>query len=322
MRRLLLWLAASVLLSPAAAQAQFDKPGKAVAAPPENGIRLDEQRVQRWKIGVVIRAPGNCAGVLATVPVPTDWPEQSVKLLQEEFSPQVRRVTYRVLDGGVRQMVIDIPQIRAGETATALVTLEVNRSSLRPPLDPGVFKLPNVDKLPKEVRIYLGPSPLIESRHPTITKLAKEVLAGKEGADAWTKVETIYDWVRDHVEYFEGPIKGRWRRSKIRRETARNSRRSSSRSAARTKSRHARFGFPTTAIPSSTWWTTKAWDTGSRARRPARAALAESPSSAPFSKKGIISRSPNVKTPSATCPNWSRRTTSRRVPKWRPFVSC
>lgn len=208
MRRLLLWLAASVLLSPAAAQAQFDKPGKAVAAPPENGIRLDEQRVQRWKIGVVIRAPGNCAGVLATVPVPTDWPEQSVKLLQEEFSPQVRRVTYRVLDGGVRQMVIDIPQIRAGETATALVTLEVNRSSLRPPLDPGVFKLPNVDKLPKEVRIYLGPSPLIESRHPTITKLAKEVLAGKEGADAWTKVETIYDWVRDHVEYFEGPIKG------------------------------------------------------------------------------------------------------------------
>ncbi|MFO0870044.1 MAG: transglutaminase domain-containing protein [Pirellulales bacterium] len=201
-------LLSAVLSGPVAARAPLNKAAKEVEPLPENGVRLDEQRLQKWKIGLVIRAPGNCTGVLATVPVPTDWPEQSVKVVEEEFSPQVNRVTYRVLEGGVRQMVVEIPQIRAGETVTALVTFEINRGSLRPPLDPGIFQLPKVDKLPREVRLYLRPSPLIESEHPTITKLAKEVLADKQDADAWTKVETIYDWVREHVEYFEGPIKG------------------------------------------------------------------------------------------------------------------
>jgi transglutaminase-like putative cysteine protease len=169
---------------------------------------LDEQRLQRWQFGVTIQSPGECTGMLATVPVPTSWPEQSVKLVNEQFSPNVRRVSYRVLEGGVRQMVVEIPKLRAGETATALITVEVNRSTLRPPLDPGIFRLPDVAKLPRDVRIYLAPSPLIEVSHPTIQKLAKEVWADQGDADAWTKVERIYDWVREHVEFFEGPIKG------------------------------------------------------------------------------------------------------------------
>jgi hypothetical protein len=180
----------------------------AVQTLPENGVRLDEQRLQRWKFGVTIQSPGECTGMLATVPVPTSWPEQTVKLVSEEFSPNVRRVTYRVLEGGVRQMVVEIPKLRSGETATALITVEVNRAALRPPLDPGVFRLPDVAKLPRDVRIYLAPSPLIEVSHPTIQKLAKEVWADQGDADAWTKVERIYDWVREHVEFLEGPIKG------------------------------------------------------------------------------------------------------------------
>ncbi|MFO0819622.1 MAG: transglutaminase-like domain-containing protein [Pirellulales bacterium] len=210
----LLAVVATLLLLPRLAPAQFDKAEKgekgdrSAETLPENGIRLDEHRVQRWKIGVVIRSPGVCSGVFATIPIPTEWPEQSVKVVEEEISPQVRRVSYRTLEGGVRQMLVDIPTIRPGETVTALVTYEVDRSTIRPPLDPGIFRLPNVDKLPRDVRLYLGPSPLIESRHPTLMKVAKDVLEGKQDADAWTKVETIYDWVREHVEYFEGPIKG------------------------------------------------------------------------------------------------------------------
>jgi len=182
--------------------------GAAAPMLPENGVRLDEQRLQRWQFGVTIQSPGECTGMLATVPVPTSWPEQTVKLVKEDISPNVRRVAYRVLEGGVRQMVVEIPKLRAGETATALITVEVNRAALRPPLDPGVFRLPDVAKLPRDVRVYLAPSPLIEVSHPTIQKLAKEVWADQGDADAWTKVERIYDWVREHVEFFEGPIKG------------------------------------------------------------------------------------------------------------------
>jgi hypothetical protein len=185
-----------------------DLGGSAVPTLPENGVRLDEQRLQRWQFGVTIQSPGECTGMMATVPVPTSWPEQSVKLVSEDFSPNVRRVAYRVLEGGVRQMVVEIPKLRAGETATALITVEVNRAMLRPPLDPGIFRLPDIAKLPRDVRIYLAPSPLIEVSHPTIQKLAKEVWADQGEADAWTKVERIYDWVREHVEFFEGPIKG------------------------------------------------------------------------------------------------------------------
>lgn len=185
-----------------------DLGGSAVPTLPENGVRLDEQRLQRWQFGVTIQSPGECTGLMATVPVPTSWPEQSVKLVSEDFSPNVRRVAYRVLEGGVRQMVVEIPKLRAGETATALITVEVNRATLRPPLDPGIFRLPDIAKLPRDVRIYLAPSPLIEVSHPTIQKLAKEVWADQGEADAWTKVERIYDWVREHVEFFEGPIKG------------------------------------------------------------------------------------------------------------------
>jgi hypothetical protein len=36
--------------------------------------------------------------------------------------------------------------------------------------------------------------------------LAKELAAGKTGA--WETVETFYDWVRDHVEYKNGKLKG------------------------------------------------------------------------------------------------------------------
>ena len=58
----------------------------------------------------------------------------------------------------------------------------------------------------REVRRYLGTSPFIETRHPQIRSSAKEATEGKE--NAWEKVEAIYDWVREHVEYKDGALKG------------------------------------------------------------------------------------------------------------------
>jgi len=56
------------------------------------------------------------------------------------------------------------------------------------------------------VRIYLGPSPYIESTSAKIKSLARQITA--EHSDPWEKAEAIYDWVREHVEYKDGPIKG------------------------------------------------------------------------------------------------------------------
>jgi hypothetical protein len=53
---------------------------------------------------------------------------------------------------------------------------------------------------------FTGPSPYIESRHPQIRSLAKEIVAERQ--DAWERVEAMYDWVRANVKYQEGELKG------------------------------------------------------------------------------------------------------------------
>ena len=184
-----------------AARAQFQEgdPG---------GTKLGKTHVQRWKVGMTVTAVGGpCKGIVGYVPVPVEWPEQQVTVAEEDISPAAK-ISYRTIDGTMKLMVISVPNLPSGETANALVTLEINRNSQEPPTEAETeqYVLPNAKKLPRDIRIYLGPSPLIESRHPKIRELAKEI--GKDKEKAWEQVEAVYDWVRDKVKYKTGPIKG------------------------------------------------------------------------------------------------------------------
>ena len=139
-----------------------------------NGIKLDKQLVQRWKVGMTITAPaGPCAGIYGTATVPTDWPEQQVRIVDEDFSPQVKDVAYRTLDNGVKQMLIAIPMLNPGQQAHAFVTFEVTRSSILGPADPMQFEIPR--RLPRDVGKFLAPSPKIESRHGKIRSLSARI---------------------------------------------------------------------------------------------------------------------------------------------------
>jgi hypothetical protein len=169
-----------------------------------NGIRLDRTLTQRWQVGVSITARGPCTGILATAPVPIDWPEQRVTVVSEDLSPEVPRIGYRVLDNGVKQMLVHIPQLHPGRTGQAVVTIEVTRSSILGPDDPSQFVIPR--RPGRDVRSFLAPSPYIESRSGEIRRLTRQVVEGKESA--WEQVEAMYDWVREHVEYKEGDLKG------------------------------------------------------------------------------------------------------------------
>ena len=86
----------------------------------------------------------------------------------------------------------------SGQEAKALVTFEVRRSEILPPKDTDGFVIPDSKKLPREIRPYLTPSPLIECRDPKIRALAKEI--GADKTKAWDRVEAIYDWVREHIK--------------------------------------------------------------------------------------------------------------------------
>jgi hypothetical protein len=172
------------------------------------GSRLgDEETVQRWQIGVKIHAVGTCAGIYATAPVPTNWPEQQVEIVDEDLSPEVRDIRYRVLDNGVKQMVISIPRLAAGRTAHALVTVEVRRKQVLAPESGLDFVMP--EKLPRDVKKFLAASPFIETRNAKIRVLAKELMREvPESTNAWERVELIYDWVRDNIKYENGKLKG------------------------------------------------------------------------------------------------------------------
>jgi transglutaminase-like putative cysteine protease len=192
------WALSAVLLGSSVALAQFEAPK------PVEGIRLDKPLTQRWQVGVKITTVGGpCTGLRGTIPVPTDWPEQQVRVVEEEVSPLVGRVTYRDL-GGVRQMEFTVPQLPPGEVATALVTFEITRSSTLPPQDTSQYEISK--NPPLAVRPDLGASPSIECRHPAIRAKAKELVASKE--TAWEQVEAICDWVRDNTKSQEGKLKG------------------------------------------------------------------------------------------------------------------
>ncbi|HEV2969217.1 MAG TPA: transglutaminase domain-containing protein [Pirellulales bacterium] len=198
--RLTACLTGLLIFSASEARAQFED----VKTP---GIRLDKTVVEKIKIGMTITAQGGpCIGIVGTVPVPTEWPEQKVQILKEDVSPSVRKVEYRQLTGGTaKQMLVAVPHLNAGDEAHALVTFEITRRTILPPEDKSIFKVAEHPEKEKDAAIYLGPSPYIESRNPKIVKLAKEVTDGKEN---WDKVEAICDAVRDKIQYKAGDLKG------------------------------------------------------------------------------------------------------------------
>lgn len=197
--RQLLSAALLTLAATIPAVAQFAKPDT-------GGAELGESRTQQWRAGMIVRAVGGpCRGIVGTVPVPVDWPEQQVRVVEEDITPNVD-VGYRTVGGTVKQMVARIRYLPPGEEAKAVVTFEIDRHTQQPPDDTSQFRIPEPRDLPLDMRVYLGPSPKIESRHREIRKLAHEI--GTDAPTAWQRVEAIYDWVREKVEYKNGPLKG------------------------------------------------------------------------------------------------------------------
>jgi len=160
------------------------------------GIRLGEATTSQWRFGVIVRAPAGASGIRATLPVPMDWPEQQVKVVRDEKSAGVGGVTYATLDGGVKQMQVNIPRLAAGEEASAIVTLEVTKHRILAPDETTAYQ---VATKPGPLAKYLGKSPYIESTDPKIKSLAAELTAGKPGG--WEKTAAVFDWVRANVKY-------------------------------------------------------------------------------------------------------------------------
>ena len=171
-----------------------------------NGPQLAEARTQYIQFGIEITAKGGpIHNIVGTVPVPIDWPEQQIRVASEKQDDEFRRVTYRMLGNTVKQMRVELPRLEAGKTARVLITYEVRRHAMTAPKSTDALRIP--EKSSRELRIFLGASPYIESTHSKIRSLAKQLIKDKASESDWHKVETIYDWVRENIKYSKGTLK-------------------------------------------------------------------------------------------------------------------
>lgn len=167
------------------------------AADDDRGIRLGAENTAKWRFGVVVKAPSSVvSGIRATMPVPMNWPEQTVRQLGLEKTANVASVSFRPLDDGVKLMVVSIPRLAAGEVASAAVTFEVMKRRIESPNETDLYK---IAKPPASLAKFLTPSPYIESRDSQITSLAAKLTADQPRG--WDKAATIFDWVRANVKY-------------------------------------------------------------------------------------------------------------------------
>jgi transglutaminase-like putative cysteine protease len=134
--------------------------------------------------------------MLVTMPIPNNWPEQTVAIVDEDIPANIANVTYRNLESGVRQIVASIPQVRAREDIKIAVTFEVRTSQINPAPDVSLFKRPKTSH--KAGRTYLGVSAQINYRNNKLKKEVKSIV--KDKTEVWDQIETIYDWVRDNIE--------------------------------------------------------------------------------------------------------------------------
>ncbi|MEX2175541.1 MAG: transglutaminase-like domain-containing protein [Pirellulaceae bacterium] len=179
------------------AAAQAEQPNLAATS-------LGEQSTSQWRIGVVVTAQGGAvSGIVATMPVPMDWPEQEVKIVGEERSPGTR-LAYRTLDQGVKQLVVSIPRLAAGEEASAVVTFAVTKHEIIEPAETAGLSIP--PRPTRDVAKYLRPSPYIESTDSQIKSRAATIATGK--TSGWESTAALFDWVRENVQYeFDPDIK-------------------------------------------------------------------------------------------------------------------
>ena len=161
------------------------------------GVTFSNPVTTKWKVTAKIRGgSGPAKNMLLTIPVPTEWPEQSVAVAEDDIPTNIANVGYRDLEGGVKQIVAKIPQIKPREEITISMTFLVSTSQINAPVDPSLFVRPKTSQ--RDGKPYLGIGPQINFRDSKLKKEVKSIVADQD--NLWSEIEAIYDWVRDNIE--------------------------------------------------------------------------------------------------------------------------
>jgi hypothetical protein len=172
------------------------------------GVGYYAPRKLDMKFGMKFKSNENfCSDLFATIAFPTDWPEQKVQVKQSNIPPNAQW-QYRDLPPNApttaRQLVMSIPAMQPNGELEIMFEVEIEKSFITAPSDTSVYGIPK--KIPKELNWFMGNSPMIDAGASDIKRIAKSIKDSKPET-AWEQVEKIYDWVRENIQYTNGPIR-------------------------------------------------------------------------------------------------------------------
>jgi len=145
----------------------------------------------------------NMLSTIVTTVFPTDWPEQKVEVVEVSVPPAFNH-RFRDLPGGNKQLLLQSAFLPAGSPIEATIKVRIEKSHTVGPTDTTQFVRPK--RLSREVKIFTGNSPYIETTSSEVKKIVREIDA-KEPETEWQRVEMLYDWVRDNIVYTRGDLK-------------------------------------------------------------------------------------------------------------------
>jgi hypothetical protein len=114
-------------------------------------LELTDPRTYRLKVVIRVTSPaeGDSQNVVVVAPIPMDWPEQQIRLLEEKYS-EGGKIEYHVKPGQCKTFRYTIPEIEAGKSASVELLYEITRWRMEFAADPEELALPQ--GLPAEVR--------------------------------------------------------------------------------------------------------------------------------------------------------------------------
>ncbi len=175
--------------------------------PLDPALELADPRTYRLKVMIRIEAPeAPVKNVIAIGPIPMDWPEQSVRLLNQKLSP-TSKCSETVLKGQAAILRFQVPQIPKGGAAFVERLYEITRYRTRFLLEGEGLRMAR--GVPAELKDQVtGEPPGMEIKNPKMIELAESLRSSSNGLGPWETVKTFWSWTRDNVKFENGDFRG------------------------------------------------------------------------------------------------------------------
>ena len=164
--------------------------------PPKDKRGYLEPRRFRASLGIQMQGRGSASGLKASTMVPCPLPEQKIEKFK--IDTQGCRATIRRLDQQAAQLYMQAPSIQPAQFVQAIATFELVLHKEYHGYKREMF--PQKQRVPRQLRRFLGASPGIQVRHKLVRQIAKQIATDVPGGHPWDLAYAIFRWVRRYIK--------------------------------------------------------------------------------------------------------------------------